>query len=171
VKGNTGGKKRVWVPRNISSVAHPTRQSIIRCLEAGSRTTVELEKELGESRYNLYHHLKTLKDQGFIKERIEGRMKVFELETGRTRARELEEDVESLTQVQQAFSLQSTVGRSSVESLSAERSVEVEGSLLNRMLEEAGEKKVAGTKSYRVVIIEKEEKGKKGKKGKKGREK
>jgi len=160
----TSGKKRVWVPRNISSAAHPTRQAIIKCLEAGPRTTVELEKELGESRYNLYHHLKTLKDQGFIKERIEGRMKVFELETGREQARELGEDVESLAQVQQAITVQSVAGKSSVESLSAERSLEVEGSLLNRMLEEAGEKKVAGAKSYKVVIIERRERGKKGRK-------
>ena len=160
MKGKTGGKKRVWVPKNISSVAHPTRQAIIRCLEAGPRTTVDLEKELGESRYNLYHHLKTLKDQGFIKERIQGRMKVFELETDRKQAKGLEEDVETLAQVQQAFSVQPAIPAAGTEQIS----VEVEGSLLNRMLEEAGEKKVAGSKSYRVVIIEKEERGKKGRK-------
>ena len=157
---NNRKKKRVWVPKNISSVAHPTRQAIINCLKAGPRTTVELEKELSESRYNLYHHLKTLKDQGFIKERIEGRMKVFELETDRKQARELGEDVESLAQVQQAFSVQPAIPAAGTEQIS----VEVEGSLLNRMLEEAGEKKVAGSKSYRVVIIEKEERGKKGRK-------
>ena len=161
---NNRKKKRVWVPKNISSVAHPTRQAIINCLKAGPRTTVELEKELSESRYNLYHHLKTLKDQGFIKERIEGRMKVFELETDRKQARELGEDVESLAQVQQAFTVQSVAGAVGAGDLSAQISLEVEGLVLNRMLEEAGEKQVVGSRSYRVVITESAAGRKKGRK-------
>jgi DNA-binding transcriptional ArsR family regulator len=154
VGNNRNGKKRVWVPRNISSAAHPTRQAIIKCLEKGPRTTVELEKELRESRYNLYHHLKTLKDQGFIKEHIVGRMKVFELEKDRKQARELGADVESLSQVQQAITIQSAGGAATAEIISPEIRVEVKGSLLNRILPDAGQKKVAGSKKYRIVITE-----------------
>ena len=154
-------KKRIWVPRNISSAAHPPRQAIIKCLEKGPRTTVELEKELRESRYNLYHHLKTLKDQCFIKEHIVGRMKVFELEMDRRQARELGADVESLTQVQQAITIQSAKGRASSEDLSREIRLEVKGSLLNRILPDAGQKKVAARKKYEIIITESSSKMKK----------
>ena len=164
MSNNKNGKKRVWVPRNISSAAHPTRQSIIKCLEKGPRTTVELEKELRESRYNLYHHLKTLKDQGFIKEHIEGRMKVFELETDRKQARELGLDVQSLTRVQKAITMQSVGGAASTENFSAEIRLELKGSLLNLMLADAGQKKVAGSKNYQIVITESPSKGKRSRK-------
>jgi len=158
------GKKRVWVPRNISSVAHPTRQAIIKCLEKGPRTTVELEKELEESRYNLYHHLKTLKDQCFIKEQIVGRMKVYELETGRKEARELGADVESLSRVQQAITVQSAAGAGGADNIGKQIRLEVKGSLLNRILGNLGEKKVAGKKKYEIVITESPSKKKKARK-------
>ena len=161
-----GVKKRIWVPRNISSVAHPTRQAIIKCLENGPRTTVDLEKELRESRYNLYHHLKSLKEQGFIKERIRGRMKVYELERGRGKAQELVEDVESLTRVQKAIAIQSPAGAggTGAEDPSEQIRLEVKGSLLNRMLGDAGMEKVDDSKSYRLVISEVTAGRKKGKK-------
>ena len=158
------GKKRIWVPKNISSVAHPTRQAIIKCPEKGPKTAVDLEKELKESRYNLYHHLRSLREQGFIKERIRGRMKVFELERGRGKARELVADVESLTRVQKAIAIQSVAGAGSAEDPSEQIKLEVKGSLLNRMLGDAGMEKVDGSKNYRVVISEvtaKREEGKK----------
>ena len=58
--------------------AHPTRETILRALEEKPRSTLELEKVTGESRYNLYHHLATLEQSNLVSHRVgEGRTKQF----------------------------------------------------------------------------------------------
>ncbi len=137
-------KSRVWVPRKVSSVAHPTRQAILACLESGPKTTVELEKELNESRYNLYHHLAKLKEEGFIKERIEGRTKIYELDTkkGEKSAQKLNQEMEQMTQLTQTY----------VAPAKEQESIEVQGEELNVFLASVGKKKVAKKKKFRILI-------------------
>ncbi|MHA1222444.1 MAG: winged helix-turn-helix domain-containing protein [Candidatus Heimdallarchaeaceae archaeon] len=44
---------------------------MLKQLKKSGKTTLELEKELKESRYTLYHHLEVLKKQGIIEEKKE----------------------------------------------------------------------------------------------------
>ncbi|MHA1222500.1 MAG: winged helix-turn-helix domain-containing protein [Candidatus Heimdallarchaeaceae archaeon] len=75
-------ERRKRVPKEISSVSHPTRQAILKQLKKSGKTTLELERELKESRYNLYHHLEVLKKQGIIEEKKEGKIKVYKIRKG-----------------------------------------------------------------------------------------
>ena len=75
-------ERRKRVPKEISSVSHPTRQAILKELKKSGKTTLELERILKESRYNLYHHLEVLKKQGIIEEKKEGKVKVYRIRKG-----------------------------------------------------------------------------------------
>jgi DNA-binding transcriptional ArsR family regulator len=63
----------------VKAAAHPTRRDVLKALEKGARTTVELEEATGESRYHLYHHLAVLEEAGLVRSEIEGKAKVFTL--------------------------------------------------------------------------------------------
>ena len=72
-------ERRKKVPKKISSVSHPTRQAILEELKKNEQTTIDLEGSLNESRYNLYHHLEVLENQGIIEQKREGKVKVYNL--------------------------------------------------------------------------------------------
>lgn len=75
-------ERRKKVPKKISSVSHPTRQAILEELKKNKQTTIDLEESLSESRYNLYHHLEVLENQGIIEQQREGKVKVYNLRKG-----------------------------------------------------------------------------------------
>ncbi|MBY9000640.1 MAG: winged helix-turn-helix transcriptional regulator [Candidatus Heimdallarchaeota archaeon] len=75
-------ERRKRVPKKISSVSHPTRKAIVEELKERNQTTLDLEKSLDESRYNLYHHLEVLETQGIIEQAKEGKLKVYKLRKG-----------------------------------------------------------------------------------------
>ena len=77
-------ERRKRVPKKISSVSHPTRKAIVDELKEKNQTTLDLEQSLDESRYNLYHHLEVLENQGIIEQRREGKVKVYKLRKGAT---------------------------------------------------------------------------------------
>ena len=79
---NDEKRKRKGVPKNISSVSHPTRKAIVEELKEKNQTTLDLEQSLDESRYNLYHHLEVLESQGIIEKGKEGKLKVYKLRKG-----------------------------------------------------------------------------------------
>jgi len=77
-------ERRKRVPKKISSVSHPTRKAIVDELKEKNQTTLDLEQSLDESRYNLYHHLEVLENQGIIEQQREGKVKVYKLRKGAT---------------------------------------------------------------------------------------
>ncbi len=77
-------ERRKRVPKKISSVSHPTRKAIVEELKEKNQTTLDLEQSLDESRYNLYHHLEVLENQGIIEQEREGKVKVYKLRKGAT---------------------------------------------------------------------------------------
>ena len=74
-----GESRRSYMSDVVKAAAHPTRQAILRALGRGPRTTVELEQELGENRYHLYHHLSVLEDAGLLQSRLVGKSKEYTL--------------------------------------------------------------------------------------------
>lgn len=159
-------KGRVWVSGNIASVAHPTRQAIIKCLDSGPKNTRELEQELNESRYNLYHHLKNLKDRGIIEEDKDGRSKVYSLapvkqEDRGGAAQQLDMELEGLTDIQAVMGMGSSAPQKvaqapkSEEKATSEPSIELEvqGDILNKIIDGVGEKLLSKKKSYKVLIF------------------
>jgi DNA-binding transcriptional ArsR family regulator len=77
-------ERRKRVPKKISSVSHPTRKAIVDELKEKNQTTLDLEQSLNESRYNLYHHLEVLENQGIIEQQRDGKVKVYNLRKGAT---------------------------------------------------------------------------------------
>ncbi|MCG3225217.1 MAG: winged helix-turn-helix transcriptional regulator [Candidatus Heimdallarchaeota archaeon] len=77
-------ERRKRVPKKISSVSHPTRKAIVDELKEKNQTTLDLEQSLNESRYNLYHHLEVLENQGIIEQQRDGKVKVYRLRKGAT---------------------------------------------------------------------------------------
>jgi DNA-binding transcriptional ArsR family regulator len=73
------GPGRSYMSDVLKAAAHPTRQAVLRILEKSPHTTVELEKETGENRYHLYHHLSVLEAAGLIASRVTGKSKEFSL--------------------------------------------------------------------------------------------
>ena len=59
---------RTYLAHAVKAATHPVRREILKCLKKGPQSTVDLEDELNESRYNLYHHLDVLSQAGLVKE-------------------------------------------------------------------------------------------------------
>jgi DNA-binding transcriptional ArsR family regulator len=74
---------RSYTPTTVSAASHPTRQAILNRLKSNSATTVDLEEETGETRYNLYHHLMVLEKNGLIRHQLKGRVKEYKLVTSK----------------------------------------------------------------------------------------
>ncbi len=73
-------KTRKYTPETFVAIAHPTRSQILEILTQKKQiSTPELEKDLNENRYNLYHHLDVLKKVGLVDSKIIGRVKHFSL--------------------------------------------------------------------------------------------
>ena len=51
---------RTYIEKAVKAASHPLRDQILRSLKNGPLSTIDLEEQLGESRYNLYHHLDVL---------------------------------------------------------------------------------------------------------------
>ena len=64
---NKGARKYLDVAVKVAS--HPVRRNILKLLKQHKcLSTLDLEDELGESRYNLYHHISMLEKSRLIKE-------------------------------------------------------------------------------------------------------
>ena len=74
-----GESRRSYMSDVVKAAAHPTRQAILRALDPAPRTTVELEEQLGENRYHLYHHLSVLESAGLLTSRMVGKSKEYSL--------------------------------------------------------------------------------------------
>ena len=59
---------RTYLAHAVKAATHPVRREILKSLKKGPQSTVELEGELNESRYNLYHHVDVLSSAGLVKE-------------------------------------------------------------------------------------------------------
>ena len=59
---------RTYLKSAIKAASHPIRNKILKILKAGPQSTPSLEKETGENRYNLYHHLDVLVNSDLVKE-------------------------------------------------------------------------------------------------------
>jgi DNA-binding transcriptional ArsR family regulator len=58
----------------LKAIAHPTRISIIGCLEDGQKLTVtEIHKKLGIEQAATSHHLGILRDKGVLSSKREGK--------------------------------------------------------------------------------------------------
>jgi DNA-binding transcriptional ArsR family regulator len=58
----------------LKAIAHPTRISIIGCLEDGQRLTVtEIHQQLGIEQATASHHLGILRDKGVLTSKREGK--------------------------------------------------------------------------------------------------
>jgi DNA-binding transcriptional ArsR family regulator len=77
------GSPRSYTADAIKAASHPTRQAILKRLQKGGCSTVELEKITGENRYNLYHHLSVLEQVGLVGSRLLGKVKEFFLKKQR----------------------------------------------------------------------------------------
>lgn len=74
---------RSYTSPTISATTHPTRQAILNRLKDEPATTVDLEEVTGETRYNLYHHLTVLEENGLIRHKMKGRIKEYMLATSK----------------------------------------------------------------------------------------
>jgi DNA-binding transcriptional ArsR family regulator len=62
---------RLHTSEIIRAAAHPTRQLILKRLKEQDLSTIDLERQTGENRYNLYHHLGVLAEAGLIEVQLE----------------------------------------------------------------------------------------------------
>ena len=58
---------RTYLAHAVKAASHPVRREILKTLKEGPLSSVDLEDKLGESRYNLYHHLDVLSEANLIK--------------------------------------------------------------------------------------------------------
>ena len=73
---------RTYVESALSTASHPIRRKILKHLKNRSKSTLDLETETNEDRYNLYHHLGVLEKSGLIridKNKSEGKLKYYEM--------------------------------------------------------------------------------------------
>jgi DNA-binding transcriptional ArsR family regulator len=63
-------EERDYISLTSKAVAHPVRQKILHSLKESAKSTTKLEEELGENRYNLYHHLEILVDADLIEKKV-----------------------------------------------------------------------------------------------------
>lgn len=85
---NVDKASRTYSQPVVSAISHPTRQKILKKLliakdkdRKNGLTTKEFEIDpnINESRYNLYHHLGVLEKAGIVESKVEGRSKFFSL--------------------------------------------------------------------------------------------
>ena len=73
---------RIYVESALSAASHPIRRKILKLLKKDPQSTLDLEKETNENRYNLYHHLDVLEKSGLIridKKKSEGKLKFYKM--------------------------------------------------------------------------------------------
>lgn len=81
-KENQNRGARTYLEHAVKAASHPVRREILKTLKKKPGTTIDLQEETGESRYNLYHHLSVLADAGLItesKKKSEGKTKTYKL--------------------------------------------------------------------------------------------
>ena len=72
MKGSKGGYQpanrgaRTYLTHAVKAASHPVRREILKTLKGGPQSSLDLEDKLGESRYNLYHHLDVLSEANLI---------------------------------------------------------------------------------------------------------
>ena len=73
---------RTYVDSALSAATHPVRKNILKLLKKESLSTLDIEKNTNEDRYNLYHHLNVLENSGLIKidnNKSEGKLKFYKM--------------------------------------------------------------------------------------------
>jgi len=79
-RGSRGRADRSYTSEAVKAAVHPTRQRILKRLQQGPASSVELEQETGENRYNLYHHLSSLEGAGLVSSVIrDSKTKVYRI--------------------------------------------------------------------------------------------
>jgi len=79
-KTNFNRGARTYLESAVKAASHPVRNQILRNLKQGPLTTVSLQDRVGESRYNLYHHLEVLIKADLILEmKSEGKTKRYKI--------------------------------------------------------------------------------------------
>jgi len=71
---------RTYLEGAVKAASHPVRNQILRNLKKGPQSTIELEENVGENRYNLYHHLEVLIQSNLIiEDGLSGKTRRFKL--------------------------------------------------------------------------------------------
>ena len=73
---------RIYVDSALSAATHPIRKNILKLLKKKSLSTIDIENNTKENRYNLYHHLNVLEKSGLIKvdnKKTEGKLKFYQM--------------------------------------------------------------------------------------------
>ncbi len=60
-------------------ISEPTRHAILDTLRAGDATVTQLVVATGREQSNVSHHLRTLREAGLVRNRIEGRQRRYRL--------------------------------------------------------------------------------------------
>jgi len=73
---------RIYVDTALSAATHPVRKKILKLIKKESMSTLDIEKNTNENRYNLYHHLSMLEESGLIEidqEKSKSRLKFYKM--------------------------------------------------------------------------------------------
>ena len=70
----------------FEAIAEPNRRQILDLLRAGERPAGELVHLTGLSQPGVSKHLKTLREAGLVKVRVDGQRRLYRLEAGRLAA-------------------------------------------------------------------------------------
>lgn len=66
----------------LEALADPTRRTIVELLAAGERSAGEIAAQFETSRPGVSRHLRVLREQGLVRAREEGRLRLYSLEPG-----------------------------------------------------------------------------------------
>lgn len=66
----------------LEALADPTRRTIVELLVGGERSAGEIAAQFETSRPGVSRHLRVLREQGLVRAREEGRLRLYSLEPG-----------------------------------------------------------------------------------------
>jgi DNA-binding transcriptional ArsR family regulator len=64
----------------LEALADPTRRTIVELLAAGERSAGEIAAQFETSRPGVSRHLRVLREQGLVRARDEGRLRLYSLD-------------------------------------------------------------------------------------------
>jgi DNA-binding transcriptional ArsR family regulator len=64
----------------LEALADPTRRTIVELLAAGERSAGEIAAQFETSRPGVSRHLRVLREQGLVRAREEGRLRLYSLD-------------------------------------------------------------------------------------------
>lgn len=66
----------------LEALADPTRRTIVELLAGGERSAGEIAAQFETSRPGVSRHLRVLREQGLVRAREEGRLRLYSLDPG-----------------------------------------------------------------------------------------